>query len=158
MPTTARPFYFCFRRKSLKKPTPREKVARRLNIFGGMIILLSFVTQNFLYDRWDSRRSDLRTAIDERALVDKSVLLNEILYFTAQTDQVRRFKINEAARKMAMSATMPVVYSDSLTTPEKTTLSNRLFAEATTVNDYASFLKFVQIVNDDYGGYSEEII
>jgi len=144
---------------------PREKLARRLKILGGMTILLSFVTQNFLYDRWDSRRSGLRTAIDERAIIDKGALLNEILYFTAslpqgtsdQTGEVRRSKINEAATKIAMSSMMPVVYSDSLTAEQKTTLANHLFAEARTVSDYDSFLKFTQIVNDGYGTYSREI-
>jgi len=144
---------------------PREKLTRRLKIFGGMTILLSFVTQNFLYDRWDARRSDLRTAIDERAIIDKSVLLNEILYFTVslppgtsvQTGEVKHFKIHEAARKMAMSAVMPVAYSDSLTTHQKTTLTNKLFAEATNVSDYDSFVKFIQIVNNDYGRYSADV-
>jgi hypothetical protein len=144
---------------------PREKLGRRLKILGGMTILLSFVTQNFLYDRWDSRRSGLRAAIDERAIIDKSVLLDEILYFTVslpqgtsdRTNEVKRFKINEAARKMATSSMMPVVYSDSLTIQQKTTLANQLFAEVRTVSDYDSFLKFIQFVNDGYGRYSKEI-
>jgi hypothetical protein len=146
-------------------PTFEERAARRLKIIGGTIILLSFATQNFFYDRWDSRRSALRTAIDERAIIDKGALLNEVLYFTVNMPQEHsdeaakggRSKINEAARKTAMSSMMPVAYSESLTSQEKTRLINRLFTEAAAVGDYKSFLRFIQLVNSEYGKYSTQI-
>ena len=128
--------------------------------------LASLCSQNFLYDRWDSSRSNLRLAISERAIVDKSVLLNEILYFVAelpneylsvQTSDVRRAKIREAARKVAISEMMPVAYSATLKTDQKTKLINELFARAKAVDDYDSFLRFVQGINDDYARYSEEV-
>ena len=58
---------------------------------------------------------------------------------------------------MAISEMMPVAYSATLKTDQKTKLINELFARAKAVDDYDSFLRLVQGINDDYARYSEEV-
>ena len=67
-------------------------------------------------------------------MVDKSVLLNEVLYFVASvpdsgmTSKVRDAYISEAAREPVLSSTIPVSLMDSITTEQKTDILNTLNA------------------------------
>jgi hypothetical protein len=140
-----------------------KKRAKVLKLIGSAILLSSFVTQNFLYDRWNSRATLLEKAGEDRSLIDKSVLLNEVLYFTASasaghpTDDLKSAYIREAARKLALSSIIPVETAKDLTLQEKLDLSNGLLTDARGTNDYSSFLVLVSKINDSYGRYAQEI-
>jgi len=141
----------------------RKRLAKVLKLIGSAILLLSFATQNFFYDAWHSQADELRKGVLEQAVIDKSVLLNELLFFVAElpadaskTEAVRRYKIREAARKVASSQSMPVSSISALTTGEKTDAINKLRASAAKVVDYDSFLSFLNFVNSEYGKYSDQ--
>jgi hypothetical protein len=140
----------------------RKRKATMLKVAGSAVLLFSFLTQNFLYDAWDARATLLEKGMVERGLIDKSVLLNEVLYFTAQpssgtsVDDLKRFYIHEAARKLAYSSNFPVASDELLTTREKVDLSNALLSQANGVDDFPSFLALVRTANESYGKYAEE--
>jgi hypothetical protein len=141
----------------------QQRKSRALKIAGSAVLLISFVTQNFLYDRWTAREALLEQGGFDRSLIDKSVLLNEVLYFTAQSvpganvQDLKEFYIHEAARKLAISSTMPVVSNEFLKTQEKVDLLNSLLQRAHGVSDFSSFLSLVKTANDSYGKYSQEM-
>jgi hypothetical protein len=106
---------------------------------------------------------ELESAMTDRSIVDKSVLLNEVLYFVASmpdsemTHSVREAYITEAARKQAISAGIAVSLSDAISKAEKTKLLNALNSQAGGVHDYESFLGNVKYVNTTYNAYFEEL-
>ncbi len=134
---------------------PRERIIHLLEIAGGALLLFSFVIQNYLYDNWNSRSNELESAMLSQAVVDKSVQLNEILYFVigqesdldaAHKASLREGKIREAARKLFVSTTIPIAVSD-LPLARKKELVVRLQQLYPLVHDYDSFLRYVQLVN-----------
>ena len=143
--------------------TGEEGKHRILKFIGSAVLLVSFVTQNFLYDRWNSKVALLEQGAVDRALIDKSVLLNEVLYFTAQptsettANDLKEAYIREAARKLAISSIIPITSSQAFQTQQKVNLSNALLSEARGVKDFPSFLALVKKVNDSYGRYSTEM-
>jgi hypothetical protein len=146
-------------------PSPDHDRARLLKVVGGAVLLASFLVQTFLHEDRESEAADLRAAVLERAVIDKSVLLNEVLYFAADSSagdpqvvaELKRSKINEAARKAAFSFMMPVLFSSSLSKQDKTQLANQVLAGAARVNDHESFRTFVVAANQAYGKYSDEL-
>jgi hypothetical protein len=128
-----------------------------LEILGGALLLISFTVQNFVYDKWQSRSDQLREAITDQSTLDKSVLLNETLYFLVATGdtslsnseiaEIRRQKIREAARKLYFSQVASVMASD-LGPIQKNSLVETLRTAATSVQDYRSYSDFVGKVND----------
>jgi hypothetical protein len=145
-----------------EQPAPSKK-ANTLTLVGGAILLLSFTTQNFLYDRWHSQKTDLETAMLDRGLIEKSVLLNEVLYFvssvpdTEMTARVREAYISDAARKQAIAAGIPVMLSEAVTTQQKIDLANSLYSRARDVHDFDSFRANVQFINSKYDEYFKEL-
>jgi hypothetical protein len=141
-----------------------KKSARRLKLIGGTVLLMSFISQNFFYDVWASRVSLLAQGMMDRAIVDKSVLLNEILYFTARSgpsdpdiDSLRETYIREAARKLAISVNIPIESNESLQTHEKVAFANRLLSQANSVANFPQFLKSVTTANESYDKYPLEM-
>jgi hypothetical protein len=141
-----------------------KKSARTLKLIGGTVLLLSFITQNFFFDDWASRVSLLAEGMMDGAIIDKSVLLNEILYFTARSApsdpdiaSLREAYIREAARKLAISVNIPVISNETLQTREKVDLANRLMAQANSVADFPQFLKLVTTANETYAKYPLEV-
>lgn len=55
----------------------RVQNAKLLELIGSSVLLCSFVVQNYLYDKWAGTASKLDSALVQRAIVDKSILLNE---------------------------------------------------------------------------------
>ncbi|MDQ6803482.1 MAG: hypothetical protein M3065_00640 [Actinomycetota bacterium] len=147
-------------------PDPAVKrKAHAWKIGGGALLLLSFVTQNYFYDRWNQADSDIRMAVLEGAVADKSVLLNEILYLDAgalsdsglAVADLKRLAASEAARKLAYSTIMPVAYNSDLSTQVKTVLINQLTTRAGNVRDLRGFFELVNVVNSDYGRFAGEL-
>lgn len=133
-------------------------------LIGGAVLLLSFITQNFFHDKWNSRMRELEIAMSDRSVIDKSVLLNEVLYFVAfapenqTTGRVREAYIAEAARKLAISSEIPVMLSDAVTSEQKVQLVNALDSRARNVHDYESFVANVKYINTTYDSYFDEIV
>jgi hypothetical protein len=148
------------------KLSKRHKVAAAaLKLIGGGVLLASFIVQNYLYDGWNSRGEQIRQAILERAIIDKGAQLSEVLFFEAAASvdpsiregNVSPQKIQEAARKIAMSTSMPVMFNDKLTQDAKIALTNRLIASAANVRDYQTWSDFLRLVNAEYSDYPKEI-
>lgn len=146
-----------------KTDEQRKRSVKNLKTLGSAVLLLSFITQNFLYERWNARATQLEKGMVERAILDKSVLLNEILYFTAQsssgtsTDDLKKFYIHEAARKLAYSSVFPVASDENLTTHEKMDSSNSILSQARAVDDFPAFSALVKTANESYGKYAEDM-
>jgi hypothetical protein len=140
-----------------------QRKRKMLKLVGSAVLLLSFMTQNFLYYRWNARLQLLDRGNVGQSLIDKSVLLNEVLYFTARpapgatVDDLQKFYIHEAARNLAMSSTFPVLSREGLKTQERVDLSNSLLSEARGVSDFPSFVALIKRVNESYGQYSQEM-
>jgi hypothetical protein len=60
---------------------PRKKKGALLKLVGTAVLLLSFATQNFLYEKWNARSVELTSAMRDRSLIDKGALLNEVVRF-----------------------------------------------------------------------------
>lgn len=131
------------------------------------ILLVSFITQQYLFECWRSQSDNLHEAILELPVVDKSVLLNEVLYFVVgvrpgtmglwDTSAVPAASIREAARKAAMSESMPVLYSDSLDTAKKSDLVKSLYAPAASVSDYDGLLGCFDFIDGPFGDYGSDL-
>lgn len=142
--------------QKFRAPSPpgNEFSWRRLKFAGGATVIVSFLLQVLLFDYWDERSAAIRTAILERAVIDKGAQLSELMYLIASTDSAyndidtRPQKIEEAARKRVFSTMMPILFSDSLVDTEKVSLSNDLLRRSASVQDYVSFTEFLTTVND----------
>jgi len=159
-------------KKNLIDAEAKKKRAKILKITGGAVLFLSFITQNYLYDIWNSRKQDLHLASVDAAIMNKGVLLNEILYFVSslgkgslkpeEVEQIRWQKIREAARKIAMSNSIFVLVND-LDKQDKVNVANDLMARADAVKDYYSYSEFMGYFNSldqkyfSTGVYSEDI-
>lgn len=64
-------------------------MSKKYKIAGGLLLAISFITQNFIYDSWNSKREALDRGVTDRAIIDKSVLLNEVLYFVSTITAVQ---------------------------------------------------------------------
>jgi hypothetical protein len=133
-----------------------KKTSRILKIIGGIILFLSFVTQNYLYDKWNGESQGLHSATVEQSIIDKGVLLNEILYFTSKLDNesfsgeelknIKEQYINQAAIKQTLSHFMAVMSTD-LPKQEQIDLMNKLMLQAKTVKDFNSFSELNRSIN-----------
>lgn len=146
---------------------PRKKKGALLKLVGTAVLLLSFATQNFFYEKWNARSGELTSAMRDRSLIDKGALLNEVLYFSARTlpkgsehvdlSALAEAKAAQAALKTAQSQAVAVFVIDSISRDEKAALSKKLFERAATVRNYATLLSFFAFINDEYGKYSEQL-
>src|SRR6185295_14847237 len=101
--------------------------------------LLSFIVQNYSYVDWNTETQALHAATVEQAIIDKGVLLNEVLYFTSSLDkqalteeEVKSLKeqyIQQAAVKAALSHSMAVMSTD-LEKKEQIDVINNLLRQA----------------------------
>jgi hypothetical protein len=100
-----------------------KNLSRRYKVLGGLILLFSFITQNFLYDKWNAESQLLDSSAVDQAIIDKSILLNEALFFTASPGEgsfdakelknVKEQYIREAARKTALSHTVRILIANT---------------------------------------------
>ena len=141
----------------------KESFAKALEVLGGLLLLASFITQNYVYDRWDGRTKDLTDAITAQALVGKSIPLNEILYVVWQNDgsltaeqnrEARLFKLREAVRKRVYAQIIPMAVSD-LPRPEATALIQQMQAAGNGVHDLATYVDFIAVVNGITTAYKQ---
>lgn len=129
--------------------------AKALELVGGLLLLVSFAIQNFLYDRWDEEAASTNQAILERAVIDKSILLNETLFFVAEADsslspedalELKTLKLKEAARK-AMMAEFVGIRSAGIDEVEARRLLEPGSKAARQIEDLRSYLEFVTVMN-----------
>jgi hypothetical protein len=136
-----------------------------LKLLGGGILLTSFVTQNVFYDEWNAQSQESHAAAVDESLIDKSVLLNEALFYTSRADDsidpnelrnMRQYYIREAARKTALAKTVWILAS-GLDSQKKLELTNGLMTHANGVKDLASFSELNRSVNEIDGRYGNAI-
>ncbi|MFI5398618.1 MAG: hypothetical protein ACHQ9S_24075 [Candidatus Binatia bacterium] len=130
---------------------------RWLKLVGGFVLLAAFITQYYLYDTWNSQLAELRAAFTDRAIVDKGVLLNQLMFFSLRDsallppsvapEELRRQHIQEAARKGLLGLTLAMTAAGPLSDQDVARLRH-LADELRGVRDYESFLSFVQLFNE----------
>ena len=138
---------------------------RTFQLAGGALLLLSFMTQMFLFSRWDDRSNDLRQAVLERAVIDKGALLYELQYFAISNlhdagipiDELRVGKLRFAGMKIAESSMMPIAYHDAVSATEKADLIGDLFRQAGAIGSYADFMAFLGVINKVNGKFSVDL-
>ncbi|MDX6614352.1 MAG: hypothetical protein QOD75_3538 [Blastocatellia bacterium] len=143
--------------KTAKDARRTVRLEFRLKIAAGAILLASFITQNHFYDKWNTQSQRSESAAVHQSLIDKSVLLNEALFFTTgaardtlqpnQLEELRRQYIREAARKSALAKSVWILASD-LDNTQKLDLSNGMMARANGVKDLSSFWDFNGSINE----------
>ena len=136
-----------------------------MKFVGGSILLASFITQNFLYDKWSSESENILRAAEDQSLIEKSVFLNEIKFFTAGLDResfdsdklkdVREQYIREAARKTAVAQTTRILVSP-LSDEQQKNYINQLEVNASKVKDFASMSDYYKFVNELTGHYNPQ--
>jgi len=132
-----------------------KTLAKVCAVLGGLLLLGSYIAQNYVYDKWDARTRQLAEAISDQSLLEKSVPLNELLYLSWHNDgslspvqdaSARQFKLREAVRKTIYAQSIPIKLSAA---PEQVEpLKARLNAAGARVFDLASYTKFIAEVNE----------
>lgn len=121
--------------------------AKAVKLFGGAILLLSFIVQNFLYDSWNQKSEDYYNSNKDFSDMSRSSLLYLNLYFNTKLDddsveQVVKYQyINAAAQKAALGQVVNILARDT-DKVTKINLTNSLLQKAKSVNDFDSFLNF----------------
>ena len=126
----------------------------RQRFLGGLLLIAAFIAQYWLYDDWNTRLAKMHAALTDRAVVDKSVLLNEVLYFVVPAeanlfsglsgDDLRGQKISEAAKKAALGLRIA-----ALSVGDNSTIAfvAGLMRKADMVRDFKSYVLFIQEFN-----------
>jgi hypothetical protein len=83
-----------------------------LTLLGSLLLLASFATQNFFFNKWDEEEKNFAEWRKAEDIAYQQAALNEILYFVATDDPrtntsyelVRRTKIHKAATYQALAS------------------------------------------------------
>lgn len=138
------------------KTEKNKRLSKRYKLIGGGILLLSFVTQTLLFDYFNAKSQAMDTAFLNQAVIDKSILLNENLYFTANLGgegldsqtlkDLKQQYIHEAARKTALSHTIRLGAS-GMSNDDIVKYSNEFMSRASQVKDFAGFSELNRYIN-----------
>jgi hypothetical protein len=125
-----------------------KHTSRRFKLFGGALLLLSFIAQTFVYDYWDGEMEEYMGASRDQSAMIRSALQYEILYFTIQGEdsmmmnESRRQFILAAARKVALGSTTQLAIADA-EQEEVLRIGNEIWRRHASVRDYPSFVDFM---------------
>lgn len=143
--------------QNLKESSATKRKAKIFKIIGGIIVFLSFITQNYLYDKWNSESQNLHSATVEQAIIDKGILLNEVLYYTAGLDKsalpdnevknVKEQYAKQAAVKQVISHSMAVMSTD-LDKQDQVDRMKKLFRQAVGVKDLLGLSELRKSINE----------
>lgn len=146
---------------------PRRKLPALLKLVGTAVLLLSFATQNFAYEVSNARTAELVSAMRDRQLIDKSALLQEVLYFAAinskqtlegvDASDLAASKASLAALKVAQSLSVAVNAAKVIPPGEAERVLNSLFARAAQVEDYNGLLDYFSYVEKNFGKHSMQL-
>jgi hypothetical protein len=138
------------------KAEKNKLLSRRYKLIGGGILLLSFITQTLLFDYFNAKSQAMDTAFLNQAVIDKSILLNENLYFTANLGgegldsqtlkDMKQSYIREAARKTALSHSIRLGASD-MSNDDIVKYSNEFISRANQVKDFVGFSELNKYIN-----------
>ena len=130
--------------------------AKILKLIGSSILLLSFLTQNYFYDKWKSELEKLDAAGIEQSLMDKSGLLNQILFFTAkidtnspainEADALKTQFLRESVRKHLYGQMIWLLAND-YKKPEGISEIRSIMASAEKISSYQDYLNCIQQIN-----------
>ena len=145
---------------------PFKKRGALYKLVGSVVILASFTTQNFFYELWRAESDSLFAATQIRQLIEKGALINETSFFVLSglsiqpklPDQaaVATDKIQQYARKLALSEEMRMFSLASLGDDEKTRYLTALHAEVEKVKDYPTAAAFTSFVNANALKFSQD--
>lgn len=131
-------------------------LSKKLMFFGSFFLVISFVIQNFSYQKWDSEIDSINQANRDYSDIIRSALLYEILYFNVNTpdtillENAQSQYIKTAAEKIRLGKII-AYNTDSLGTPELNKKfidnTNLLLAANQNVTDFSSFINYINMVN-----------
>jgi hypothetical protein len=129
------------------------KLRRRgqcLKLIGSFLLLASFISQNFFYDRWDSRQKFLVDSTQKGILLNDSGNMNELLYMDTRPtgdasfdQQIKLIKLRKAAEAYAAAESITL----TLANVTDRTDFDRLRQGAQGVSDYQSYVAYKRSFN-----------
>jgi hypothetical protein len=125
----------------------------KLEVIGGVLLLLSFTLQNYLYDHYDEQEKEIRQGMTNRIIIDKGSNIYENLYFSANScngkysdkavENYRKQFIQQAAIKNSYGLSFQVNFAESLSKEKKDSVSKQLEQLAIGVTDIDSFSHYI---------------
>jgi hypothetical protein len=135
--------------QSLTDAQKRKRKSNLCKLFGGGLLLFSFIVQNYSYDIWNTRLEDFSNANRDYAAMHRSSMLYQNLYFnvyipdTTLNSQVKTTLIRNAAEKDAIGR-MILLEADNEQKAHSKELYARIKGDIEKVIDYDSFLAYLQ--------------
>ena len=133
-----------------KKPTLMKlskTTARWLKTIGALLLLGSFMAQNYVYDAWEEENDNYLLVNMNHSDMQRSSLLYQILYYTVDEPDstFQRFARHElilgAADEMATGYCLQIIGSEK-PKEERTNRCNQVLQAAKKVFDYNSLTQF----------------
>lgn len=120
----------------------------KLKIFGGLILLLSFLSQQLFLDYWDDKIKKWEYNLQGYFLTDLSSLTYQNLYFSSGllTKIMNEKLIMKAAEENAIGLTA-MILSESGSKDDKIKSINDIFDRSRKVNDFDSFNAYIEWTN-----------
>src|SRR5438045_1960844 len=119
---------------------PLKKRGAFLKLLGTAVLLGSFAAQNFFYETSNARSAELLSAMRDRQMIDKSALMQEVMYFSAlnsegklggvSASELAAIKASLAAGKVVQSFSVAVNASRALPPDEISRPIKNAFADA----------------------------
>jgi hypothetical protein len=125
----------------------RKRSGQLMKLIGTGFLLASFISQNFLYDKWDGEQKFTSDAIQKNLLEMQSSALNEMLYFELDREsvgdpifnnQIKLAKLRKAALAYASSVNNKLV----LTNSKDFAQFDQLESAAQNISDYRSYIDY----------------
>ena len=141
-----------FQNQNMPTLTAAQKRKRNSNLcklFGGGLLLFSFIVQNYSYDIWNTRLEDFTNANRDYAAMHRGSMLYQNLYFnlnipdTTLSSQVRSTLIRNAAEKDAMGR-MLLMEAENVEEAHSKAIQDKIKSEIEKVKDYPSFLTYLE--------------
>jgi hypothetical protein len=133
-----------------------EKTSTICKVVGGLILLISFISQNYLYDKWKSESDKLEQAAIEQSLMDKSALLNEILYFVVNPQYAGHDSINvvnlrgqflQESIKKSTYGQIAWMAANGLDSQEDKNAVKEILQNLDSISSYSDFLNNIDKIN-----------
>jgi hypothetical protein len=135
-----------------------------LKLIGATILFASAVTQHLHYDQAQDRIREMREAISDQALVEKSFLANQTMMYVLygnenvpEHDSLRAQHAAQAARKLYMSQVPFFALVKTIPRDEKDRDLATLRKAAAQVSDVESLSAYLQVITSITGRYEDAL-
>ncbi|OXG06567.1 hypothetical protein BC749_102480 [Flavobacterium araucananum] len=126
---------------------------KQLKITGELIIVISFLIQNLLFDYYNDKSESLLNSAMSQSIIDKGSELKELKYFIAKfpndsitEQQYRTLNINLAAQKIAFAKIVQITSLDT-TDIVKSKMKDTLSNASKNVHSFSDYMNFITKVN-----------